>query len=525
LEDFIKACTQVLGAKNCLSGDSITDYHANTNCLERSIPLVVKPANKNEVVEIVRLANKHQIPLYPISQGKNWGLGSSLPVVDGCVIVDLSRMNHIKEVNTQLGYAVIEAGVTQKQLAQYLSDDKCSFFLDVTGAGSETSIIGNALERGVAYNSSRVENISALEVVLGNEKIINTGFSHYSNAKTNHLYKHGIGPSFDGLFFQSNYGIVTSATIDLVPKGEKHLSFNLSIQNEECLPDLIVVIQDLLKSKVLHCIPHIFNQQRFYPGLAPLLFEQFAKMGIKKNKAEIESLIPKLFPGKWWAIGSIQGNSELIKPIKKRIKKELKPFGKIIFTTPKIIKVLKGICRILGQRDYLALLNASDILGGLTSGVPTDATLKTLFWPCTNDFTKWDTKKPDLGPCGYIYCLPFAPMTKIDTSHLLEIIKSINNQYSTQLAVTLNPVSFKCLEGVISLDFPKNDSKAVNNAKRCINALYDKLIATGYYPYRVGIDKMETVIDENDLHWQFTRDLKRTLDPNNIIAPKRYNLT
>jgi len=44
-----------------------------------------------------------------------------MPVQDGATIVDLRRMDKIHEVNVQHGYAVIEAGVTQKQLYQYLN--------------------------------------------------------------------------------------------------------------------------------------------------------------------------------------------------------------------------------------------------------------------------------------------------------------------------------------------------------------------------------------------------------------------
>lgn len=55
------------------------------------VPLVLRPSSEDEVRRIVGLANEHRIALYPFSTGKNWGLGSKLPVIDGCVLVDLSR--------------------------------------------------------------------------------------------------------------------------------------------------------------------------------------------------------------------------------------------------------------------------------------------------------------------------------------------------------------------------------------------------------------------------------------------------
>ena len=49
-------------------------------------------------------------------------------------------------------------------------------------------------------------------------------------------------------------------------------------------------------------------------------------------------------------------------------------------------------------------------------------------------------------------------------------------------------------------------------------------VEQGFPPYRVGINSMHRVVDENDPYWKTVRDLKKALDPNNIIAPGRYNL-
>src|ERR1700694_2150318 len=59
----------------------------------------VAPASTEEVHQIVRIANRYKVPLYPISTGKNLGYGGSAPAYSGSVVVDLKRMNRVHEGN------------------------------------------------------------------------------------------------------------------------------------------------------------------------------------------------------------------------------------------------------------------------------------------------------------------------------------------------------------------------------------------------------------------------------------------
>ena len=64
----------------------------------------------------MRIANRWKVAVYPISSGRNWGYGSRVPAADGCVLLDLGRMNQIVDFNEELGYVTVEPGVTQAQL-------------------------------------------------------------------------------------------------------------------------------------------------------------------------------------------------------------------------------------------------------------------------------------------------------------------------------------------------------------------------------------------------------------------------
>jgi 4-cresol dehydrogenase (hydroxylating) len=61
-------------------------------------------------------------------------------------------MNRIIEVDDELAYAVIEPGVTQGQLAAHLAQRDVRLWVDCTGAGPDTSIVGNVLERGFGHS-------------------------------------------------------------------------------------------------------------------------------------------------------------------------------------------------------------------------------------------------------------------------------------------------------------------------------------------------------------------------------------
>ena len=94
----------------------------------QTIKAIVKPANVAQVKACVKMANLHHTPLYPISCGKNWGLGSKVPVQKNNIILDLSRLNQISHYNEELGYFSVEPGVTFEQAYQFLCAKKSQFF-------------------------------------------------------------------------------------------------------------------------------------------------------------------------------------------------------------------------------------------------------------------------------------------------------------------------------------------------------------------------------------------------------------
>ena len=73
-----------------------------------------------QIQKIVGICNKYKVPVWTISTGKNLGYGSAAPAERGQVVLDLKRMNRILEVDKDLCYALVEPGVTYKQLYDYI---------------------------------------------------------------------------------------------------------------------------------------------------------------------------------------------------------------------------------------------------------------------------------------------------------------------------------------------------------------------------------------------------------------------
>ncbi|MCW5261935.1 FAD-binding oxidoreductase [Verminephrobacter eiseniae] len=185
----------------------------------RDVRAVIRPGSVQEIQAIVRIFHGNNPPagLHAISTGRNWGLGSAEPATDDVVTVDLGRMNSVRRVDCDAGYAVIEPGVTQLCLAEAL--DGTNRMLNVTASSGHTSVIGNALERGVGLRRQRTEDLLGLEIVLPDGELARVGWWPEQTRRTA-ANPYGLGPSLLHLFTQSNLGIVAAAVVSLLPRPE-----------------------------------------------------------------------------------------------------------------------------------------------------------------------------------------------------------------------------------------------------------------------------------------------------------------
>ncbi|GGF10619.1 4-cresol dehydrogenase [Aliidongia dinghuensis] len=504
-----------------IDGAGLDSYHKATSGHERSIPLVVRPTTVEEVQTLVLAARRHNTPLYPISSGKNWGLGSRLPVTSGNVVVDLGAMDEIGPVDERYGVVMVRPGVTQAQLAAHLAKTGSRFFLDVTGSGADTSVVGNTLERGVAYNTLRAEQVVSVEVVLGTGEVIKTGFAHFPESKIGPLCRFGIGPDLGGLFLQSNLGIVVGLTIKLLPRPAAQAMFLVSLSAAD-LPAFFEAMRDLVQEGSLDSIVHVGNRRRSEITLTPLIYRQLVAAGLPASRAAAQAIADKQMRGQWSAIGVVAGTPGHVAQSQRRVRARLGRFGRVRFMTPARLDLAKRVSRLPGLGGLRMFLLGVEPLLRLPTGVPTSEALHSVYWPSVDRSDYADN--PDLGAGGIAFSAPVIPLDGPTIRAAVEATDRVGASFGFTPAVTLNLMNDRTLEGVVSIDFSRADSARRQQAKECLRALNRAYFDLGCTPYRIDIDNMDLVLRPDDPFWTTVRSLKQALDPDGIIAPGRYSL-
>ena len=120
---------------------------------------------------------KTRRPLWTVCNGENEGYGSSAPATSGQIVLDLKNMKKIIEVDQELGFCMVEPGVTYSELDQYLKKNKINLWLDVPAPSADVSIVGNILERGCGYTPYSEDFLFScgMEVVLADGTLLKTG--------------------------------------------------------------------------------------------------------------------------------------------------------------------------------------------------------------------------------------------------------------------------------------------------------------------------------------------------------------
>ncbi len=229
---------------------------------ERVASAAVAPATLEQVQAVVRAANEHRIPLYPISTGRNLAYGGSAPVYSGSVVLDLKRMNRVLEVNEPNAYALVEPGVNYFDLYNHIQKAGLDLWIDTPDPGWG-SVIGNALDGGAGWTASPFRDHfgshCGLEVVLANGEVVRTGMGALPNSKSWQHNRWGYGPWVDGLFRQSNFGVVTKMGIYLMPRPEAMVSAAATSTREEDIVPMLDVLNRLENEHIVNGSTSIFG--------------------------------------------------------------------------------------------------------------------------------------------------------------------------------------------------------------------------------------------------------------------------
>lgn len=221
--------SDIVGPDNiCVSPDQLEPYsHDETEDLIYYPELVVKPSNTEQVSELLKLCNKHYIPVTP--RGAGTGLCGGALAVHGGLMISMENFNRIIEIDERNLQATVESGVITEELMNAVAEKGLYYPVDPSSKGS--CFIGGNVAHGsggprvVKYGTIR-EYVLNLEIVLPNGEVMWTGANTLKYASGLNLTQLMIGS--EGIL-----AIITKVVLKLIPRPSYSLVMLASFPGNE----------------------------------------------------------------------------------------------------------------------------------------------------------------------------------------------------------------------------------------------------------------------------------------------------
>lgn len=531
--------------KSCVGDEHVKHLPADLDIAAKAtIPhpkrpaAVVYPGTSDEVAAVVKIAGRHQIPLWPCSRGRNWGYGSATPVLENTVVLHLERLDRIIEVNEELAYALLEPGVTYRQLREHLDRHHPGLWCDCTDGTPGGSVIGNALDRGLGTTpyADHFGTLCGLEVVLPSGEFVRTGGGPH-DCKTWNTHKWGVGPYLEGLFSQSNFGVVTKAGVWLMPKPDAFASFTFDLARDEDLPRIVDIIRELALKNIITSAVHLINDivalsvVTQYP---PSLLDTHSRL-----PDEVRAGMRKRYGVAGWSFGGgIQGTRASVRAAKHELRARLNPLGRLVFLDDTAMKGVEMLIRwrkwslLAGPIDWAVrsfagkspeMLEAGPHIHSVLKGIPSDYFVRHAYFKSRKP--KPAVSDPDRDDIGLIWFAPIAPMTGAHVEQVMGLCKPLFERHEFDFYAALLVQNPRSMIVLMSIFFLKEDLAEVERATRLYETLSVATIGAGYQTYRMGTNGMDRLrLSEHAVN-TLMNTMKNTLDPNNIFAPGKYGIS
>lgn len=495
LKRFFDAARAIVGDEHVFTGDddrtSYSDQMAfDTKQHEPSGAVAVRSVE--DIQRIVKEAARTGVPLWPISRGKNFGYGGPAPIQSGAVVLDLSAMKRIIEINEDLGYCVVEPGVSFYDLYEELSRRGHNLWMSVPG-NSWGSVAGNALERGVGPQpyGDHAAQICGLEVVLPDGTMLRTGAGALEGNPTWHVTKNSYGPGWDQIFCQSNFGIVTRLGLWLMPAPEATMTLTLQLPEADDIEKGIALFAPLrLRGLIDHDAAWVS-----YVGIA-------SYVGPRTMFWQGEGLLPEdegtkirkqLNIGWWNAEVNLYGAQGVVAAKAKLISAAVKEAG-------------------IASGEW-ATWRKGDVFGLSKAGIPSTRDMAMIDW--------YGGRGGHLG---------FSPVMPSNGKLAAEQFRRTRKRYEEFGVDYYGAFGVGGRQTVAVNEILYNrDSE---DHQRRVHALFEALIRdtheAGFGEYRTHLDYMDAVaatFDFNDHAMRrFNQTIKDALDPKGIIAPGKQGI-
>lgn len=453
------------------------------------------PASVAEVQKIVKIANTYGIPLWTFSTGRNFAYGGPGPRLRGCVALDLKRMNKIVDVNEKFAYAVVEPGVSYMDLFQHLKKNDIPLWIDCA-APAWGSVMGNAVDRGAGYTpyGDHFMMQCGFEVVLADGSLIRTGMGALPNNNTWQLFKYGYGPYLDGMFTQSNFGIVTKMGIWLMPKPSGYRPYMVTFENEDDLHQITEIVRPF---KINMVIPNAatttgvlwdaavsVSRAQYYTGSGPVPPKILRKIADDQKS------------GMWNFYAALYGPE---------------PMMDLNWTM-----IRDAFGKVKGAKFYTADDRKGDpafeYRAKLMRGEPNMTEFGVLNWT---------------GGGGHVAFSPILPTTGEDATKQYRIVRDLHHKYGFDYIGEFL-VGWREMHHILMLSYDRTDLDQRKRAHELLEAMIANAAKAGYGEYRAHIafmDQIAATYNWNDgALWKLHERIKDALDPNGILSPGKSGI-
>jgi len=240
-ENDVRALKSICGEDKVFYDDEINEDFGRDELADiRRMPeVLVEPTSTSEVSQVMKYAYENNIPVTPRGQGT--GLVGGAVAIHGGIMINMSKMNKILELDEDNLTLTVEPGVLLMEISKFV-EERDLFYPPDPGEKSAT-IAGNINTnaggmRAVKYGVTR-DYVRGLEVVLPNGEIMEIGGK---------VVKNSSGYSFKDLIVGSEgtLGIVTKAILRLLPLPKKSLSLLIPFED---LETAIETVPKIIQSK------------------------------------------------------------------------------------------------------------------------------------------------------------------------------------------------------------------------------------------------------------------------------------
>ncbi|MEO6798057.1 MAG: FAD-binding oxidoreductase [Candidatus Dormibacter sp.] len=493
--EALRAFRDAVGAEHVLeSVDALLPYAVNVDPAGDVPPAaVVQPGSVDEVRTVVAAANRCHVSIYPLSAGRNHGLGMASAVDPGNVIVDLRRMNRIVEVDEELAFAVVEPGVTFIQMHRFLLEHKLPLWVSPTSGPVDGSLIGNALDKGAGYTpyGDHFFNLCGMEVVLSDGRLVRTGDAAAAGVKTGQTHRWGSGPILDGLFVQSNFGVVVRAGVWLMPAPPDVRTFAVLFPDDD---DIHAALELTRALKLRGPVPGTISipNDLFALGHLPADPTELAGGRRPLTDGDRRDARARYQVGAWNLVGAIYGGP-----------------GALDLSWASVQKAVSAYpaARLL-PHDEVVVHPAFAYRVDIASGIPNEQELQ-LYKIRPNG--------------GSLYFLPAIRLRGDDGLEVTRINRRILPQFGFDYTIEYlcAPRSVRATQPII---YDTTDPAQRTAAISCYGRLLDEFAAAGYLVSRPNTLFQDRVMASMPELRDVALELKRALDPNGILAPGRYGL-